>query len=311
MDITAIGEVLIDLTQQGLDEAGIPRFAANPGGAPANLAVAAARLGASTAFIGRVGQDAFGAYLRRVLTEQRVDISGLAADPLEPTTLAVVMVDHTGERSFTFYRDPGADTRLSREQLPTALLLSTRCLHFGSVSLTAEPSRDATFFAVRTARGHGAIISYDPNYRAALWPDEATAVRMMKEPLSLVDVLKVSEEELPLLTGTDDLDKGASLLMAQGIRVVFITLGPRGAYYALRDGHGLAPGVSCTVADTNGAGDTFFGAALSRLMRLPSLDALTLPLLRDIAAFSNRAASITASRHGAIPAMPSLAEVEA
>lgn len=311
MDITAIGEVLIDLTQQGLDEAGIPRFAANPGGAPANLAVAAARLGASTAFIGRVGQDAFGAYLRRVLTEQRVDISGLAADPLEPTTLAVVMVDHTGERSFTFYRDPGADTRLSREQLPTALLLSTRCLHFGSVSLTAEPSRDATFFAVRTAREHGAIISYDPNYRAALWPDEATAVRMMKEPLSLVDVLKVSEEELPLLTGTDDLDKGASLLMAQGIRVVFITLGPRGAYYALRGGHGLAPGVSCTVADTNGAGDTFFGAALSRLMRLPSLDALTLPLLRDIAAFSNRAASITASRHGAIPAMPSLAEVEA
>ncbi len=310
MDITAIGEVLIDLTQRGLDEAGIPRFSANPGGAPANLAVAAARLGASTAFIGRVGQDAFGAYLRRVLTEQRVDVRGLSEDSRERTALAVVTVDEAGERSFAFYRDPGADTRLSREHLPTALLTSTCCLHFGSVSLTAEPARDATLWAVRTAREHGAIISYDPSYRAVLWPDEATAVRQMKEPLPLVDVLKVSEEELPLLTGTADLDEGAALLMAQGIRVVFITLGARGAYYALRDGHGLEPGVPCAVADTNGAGDTFFGAALSRLMLLPSLDALTLPRLREIAAFSNRAASITASRPGAIPAMPSLAEVE-
>lgn len=309
MDITAIGEVLIDLTQQGLDGAGIPQFAANPGGAPANLAVAAARLGASAAFIGRVGQDAFGAYLRRVLEDQQVDVRGMTADPQEPTTMAVVSLDASGERSFSFYRNPGADTRLSRDQLPLALLASTRCLHFGSVSLTAEPSRDATLSAVRIAREHGALISYDPNYRASLWPDEATAVCRMKEPLPLVDVLKVSEEELPLLTGTDDLDEGARLLMAQGIRLVLITLGARGAYYACGDWRGMEPGVPCTVADTNGAGDTFFGAALSRLTRLPNLTSLTQPLLREIVAFSNRAASITASRHGAIPAMPSLAEM--
>ena len=309
-DITAVGEVLIDLTQSGATEQGIPRFDANPGGAPANLAVAASRLGARTAFIGRVGRDSFGEYLRDCLARNGVDVSGMSEDPAARTTLAVVALDGRGERTFSFYRDPGADVNLSWEHVPEGLLRSTRILHFGSVSLTAEPARTATLRAVRTAREHGAWISYDPNYRASLWPDEQTAVRRMLEPLGMVDILKVSDEELPLLTGQADLVRGTELLAEKGIRLVLVTLGAEGAFYRF-DGHtGRVPGVPCTVGDTNGSGDTFFGAALSRLVKLGSLDGLTVPELERITAFANKAASITTSRHGAIPAMPTLAEAE-
>ena len=309
-DITTIGEVLIDLTQSGLTDQGIPRFDANPGGAPANLAVAASRLGAKTAFIGRVGQDSFGAYLRRCLMENGVDVSGLSVDEQERTTLAVVALDDTGERTFSFYRDPSADVRLSWEHVPQAMRADTRILHFGSVSLTAEPSRTATLEAAKTAKASGAIVSYDPNYRASLWPDEETAVRNMTEPLPLVDILKVSDEELPLLTGLSDPEAGSARLAEQGVRLVLVTLGAHGAFYRF-DGHtGHVPGVPCQVGDTNGSGDTFFGAALSQLVKLNSLDELTGPELERILAFANKAASITTSRHGAIPAMPTLREVE-
>ena len=309
-DITAIGEVLIDLTQSGMTEQGIPRFDANPGGAPANLAVAASRLGARAAFIGRTGRDGFGAFLREGLRKNGVDVSGVSEDPAVPTTLAVVALDGRGERSFSFYRDPGADVNLSWEHVPAELLLDTRVLHFGSVSLTAEPARTATLKAVRTAREHGAWISDDPNYRASLWPDGQTAVRQMREPLDMVDILKVSDEELPLLTGEADLMRGSALLAERGIRLVLVTLGAEGAFYRFGGHTGRVPGVPCTVADTNGCGDTFLGAALSRLVKLRSLDELTVPELERITAFANRAAGITAGRHGAIPAMPTLAEAE-
>ena len=309
-DITTIGEVLIDLTQSGLTEQGIPRFDANPGGAPANLAVAAARLGAKTAYIGRVGRDSFGDYLRRCLQENGVDVSGLSQDPVQHTTLAVVALDERGERSFSFYRDPSADVNLSWADVPKAMLSDTRVLHFGSVSLTAEPARTATLKAAAEARAQGAWISYDPNYRASLWPDEATAVRNMTEPLPMVDILKVSDEELPLLTGTSDLAAGSAQLAAQGVRLVLVTLGAHGAFYRFDGRTGHVPGVPCVVGDTNGAGDTFFGAALSQLVKLQRLDDLTVPLLERILAFANKAASITASRHGAIPAMPRREEVE-
>ncbi|MBQ6145736.1 MAG: carbohydrate kinase [Clostridia bacterium] len=308
-DIVTIGEVLIDLTQSGQNEQGIPRFDANPGGAPANLAVAASRLGARTAFIGRVGTDSFGTYLRRCLMENGVDVSGLSVDEKAHTTLAVVALDEKGERTFSFYRDPSADVDLSFEQVPVELLFHTRVLHFGSVSLTAEPARTATLKAVETARACGALVSYDPNYRASLWPDEGTAVAQMLEPLPLVDILKVSDEELPLLTGMSDPDRGSARLAEKGPRLVLVTLGANGAFYRF-DGHtGHVPGVPCVVGDTNGSGDTFFGAALSQLVKLPSLDDLTVPELERIVAFANKAASITTSRHGAIPAMPTLAEM--
>ena len=308
-DITAIGEVLIDLTQSCVTEQGIPRFDANPGGAPANLAVAASRLGAKAAFIGRVGTDSFGTYLRQCLLENGVDVSGLSVDEKARTTLAVVALDEKGERTFSFYRDPSADVNLSWEHVPMELLGHTKVLHFGSVSLTREPSRTATLKAAEYARAQGALVSYDPNYRASLWPDEQSAVRNMLSPLPLVDILKVSDEELPLLTGLSDPDRGSALLAEKGIRLVLVTLGADGAFYRF-DGHtGHVPGVPCVVGDTNGSGDTFFGAVLSQLVKLPGLDALTVSELSRIVAFANKAASITTSRHGAIPAMPTLTEM--
>lgn len=308
-DIVAIGEVLIDLTQKGVDELGVGQYASNPGGAPANLAVAAARLGASTAFVGKVGKDAFGKYLRAVLEENSVDTTGLLEDPKEHTTLAVVSVDETGERSFTFYRDPCADVNLKAEEIPAGLLKDTRILHFGSVSLTAEPARSATLYAAKTARENGCLVSYDPNYRASLWHSEEEAVREMKNALPLCDILKISDEELPLLTGTTDPAAGSELLSKLGIRLIFVTLGANGAFFRLGEHTGSVPGIRVKVGDTNGAGDTFFGAALSRLVH-EDLDKLTMDRLTEIAAFANKAASITTSRHGAIPAMPRLEEVQ-
>ena len=301
-DITTIGEVLIDLTQTGVTPQNVPLFAANPGGAPANVAVAAARLGASTAFIGKVGRDGFGGYLTGVLTENGVDASA--------TTMAVVTVAASGERSFRFVR--GADSALTPEEVDTRLVEGTKVLHFGSVSLTAAPARSATLFAARHAREHGVLVSYDPNYREALWGSQEEAVEWMRTPLPLVDVLKLSDEELPLLTGTDDPAEGSRRLADQGVSLVLLTLGAGGAFYRWQGRSGQVPGVATTVADTNGAGDTFLGAVLSRLVRRGEkpLEGLTAPELEEILAFANRAASKTCSRSGAIPAMPTLAELE-
>ena len=299
MDILTIGEVLIDLTQTGKDARGIPQFAANPGGAPANLAVAASRLGAQTAFIGKVGADAFGRYLKEVLAENKVDVSGMA----------VVSVDATGERDFSFYRSANADVMLCKEDISDEALKAAKIVHFGSVSLTADPSRTATLDAAARAKKLGATITYDPNYRANLWKNKEDAIAQMKTPLPLVDILKVSDEELPLLTGTTDCESGTAQLAQNGIRLIFVTLGANGVFYRFGDKTGHVAGVPCKVGDTNGAGDTFFGAALSKLCK-EELDTLTVDKLEGILAFANKAASITTSRHGAIPAMPTLAEVE-
>ena len=308
-EITTIGEVLIDLTQTGVNGQNVPVFATNPGGAPANVAVAAARLGASAAFIGKVGRDGFGAYLTGVLTENGVDASGVRADET-PTTMAVVTVAPGGERSFRFVR--GADALLTEDEVDTALIEGSKVLHFGSVSLTAEPARSATLFAARHAREHGVLVSYDPNYREALWPDREEAVARMCAPLPLVDMLKLSDEELPLLTGTDDPAEGTRRLADRGVSLVLLTLGGEGAFWRWQGETGLVPGVATAVADTNGAGDTFLGAVLSRLVRRGEkpLEGLTVRELEDILAFANRAASKTCSRSGAIPAMPTLAELE-
>lgn len=309
IDITAVGEILIDLTQSGKNELGIPVFAANPGGAPANLAVAAARLGASTAFIGKVGTDSFGTFLRSTLIENNVDVTGMVTDLRNRTTLAVVALDKFGERTFSFYRDPSADVNLKAEEISEEQLKNTKFLHFGSVSLTTDPARSATLYAAKTAKAHGALISYDPNYRASLWSDEATAIERMLEPLEMVDVLKVSDEELPLLTGTENLEEGSAILAAKGVRLVLVTLGANGAFYRFDCRTGHIPGVKVKVGDTNGAGDTFFGATLAQLAKFDSLDNITTEQLEQIIAVSNKAAGITTSRHGAIPAMPSYAEV--
>ena len=225
MDILSIGEILIDLTQTGVNAKGVPLYAANPGGAPANLSVAAARLGARTAFIGKVGDDAFGRYLTDVLKKDGVDVSALAVDAMHPTSLAVVSVDATGERSFTFYRRSHADTMLMEEEIQDFLLKQAHMVHFGSVSLTAEPARGSVLSAIRRARSYGAVITYDPNYRARLWDDPREAIVVMRQPLPLVDILKVSEEELPLLSGSEDWEEGSRRLMEKGISLILVTLG--------------------------------------------------------------------------------------
>ncbi len=308
-DITAIGEILIDLTQTGVSETGVPQFAANPGGAPANVAVAAARLGAKTAFWGKAGDDGFGAYLRGVLMKEGVDCTGLLTG-VQATTMAIVAVDGAGERSFRFVR--GADQELTPREVDEAAILNSRVLHFGSVSLTPGIARNATIFAARTAHKNGRLVSYDPNYRPALWAAEADAVEWMRLPLPLVDVIKLSDEELPLVAGVSDLEEGSRSLEEQGVKLVLVTLGKDGVFCRWQGQTWRQPGVPVQVADTNGAGDTFFGAVLSRLCRRGErpLEGLERAELKDILAFANQAAAVTCSRSGAIPAMPTPEDIE-
>ena len=312
LDLLTVGEVLVDLTQTGTDERGIRVLAANPGGAPANAAVAAARLGANAAFVGCVGADSFGEGLLQTLRDNGVDVSAAAVNKAVPTTLAIVTVNETGERSFTFYRNPGADLCLQREQIPDEMLENARIVHFGSVSLTADPARTATLTVAKDAKAKGALISYDPNYRPALWPEGEDAEGWMRKPLPLVDVLKISDEETALLSGKADPAEAAEALAAQGIKLILVTLGNAGVYYKFGDLTGTVAGFSVKVADTNGAGDTFFGAVLRCLAKRPDpLEGLDKEELENILRFSNKAASLTVSRPGAIPAMPRLEELKA
>ena len=225
------------------------------------------------------------------------------------TTLAVVSVSAQGERSFQFMR--GADANLTADQVDRDLIAGAGIVHFGSVSLTADPARTATLHAVELAKQQGVTVSYDPNYRAALWESQDQAVEWMRRPLSSVDILKLSDEEMELLSGTNDPETCSQVMADKGISLVLITLGSEGVFYRLGDATGVVPGVPTKVADTNGAGDTFFGAVLSRLSRRTqgALEGLTKEELEEILTFANRAASVTCSRSGAIPAMPTLEEL--
>ena len=308
MKITTIGEILIDMTQSGLDENGVYHFAANPGGAPANVAVAAAKLGAETAFIGCVGRDTFGNILRDTLKKHGVDISGLQVTDETSTTLAVVTVDEKGERSFSFCRKPGADTRMDVKKALEDVR-GAGILHFGSVSLTDPICRDTVVKTVQHARQDGTLITYDPNYRASLWQGEDAAILQMRAVLPLCDIVKISDQETALLTGKEDPHEAAQALLDLGVRLAVVTLGAEGALWRSGDMEGTVPGFKVKVADTNGAGDTFFGAFLSRIARRGGLDGLTADELNEYVRFANRAASLTTSRPGAIPAMPTLDEV--
>ena len=310
-DIITLGELLIDLTQRGSDENGNGEFTAYPGGAPANVAVAASRLGASAGFIGKVGDDAFGRSLADTLKKDNVDISGLYYDDYQPTTMAIVSVDESGERDFSFYRKPGADTQLTVDEAVGALSADLpKILHVGSLSMTTSPGKEACEEAVKYAKDNGSVISYDPNYRAALWDSEEHAIEMMKVLLPYADILKVSDEEMVMLTGTDDFEEGSRILAEYGIGLVMVTLGSDGVFVRMGSNTATVPGFSVEVADTNGAGDTFLGAMLMQIAKgIDGTEDVWAQLLRMVR-YANKAASLTCSRHGAIPAMPSLAEME-
>jgi fructokinase len=312
IDITAVGEILIDLTQSGVTDKEIPIYNANPGGAPANVAVAASKLGAKTAFIGKIGDDAYGKFLADTLDKNNVDTQGLIVDKTSNTTLAIVSVNNDGERSFAFYRKNCADTLLSESEISDEQLKTTRILHFGSVSLTDDPSRTATISTVQRAKAFGATISYDPNYRANLWNSKTEAIQQMKKPLNMVDILKISDEELPLVSSSESLEDGTRYLYdTYNIPLILVTLGEKGAYYRFKNITGKVDGFKVKVADTNGAGDTFFGAFLSQMIfkKVYNPTELSKAEIEQMLIFANRAASITTSRSGAIPAMPKLDEV--
>ena len=311
-DIAALGELLIDFTDSDVSPAGMRLFERNPGGAPANVLTAAARYGRKTAFLGKVGDDMHGRFLRQTLLDAGIDVSGLVLAEDVFTTLAFVALNDGGERSFSFARKPGADTCLRPEELNAAVLDSTRVLHVGSLSLTDEPARSATFAAVERAKAAGAVISYDPNYRAALWPDAETAAEQMRRLVPYVDVMKLSDEETVLLT--DEADPAAALaaLLAQGVKCAAVTLGAEGALVAMAEGMRAVPGFAVSAVDTTGAGDAFWGGFLHRMLALDKTpDRLTVDEAADCARWGNATAAVCVTRRGAIPAMPSLAEAEA
>ncbi|MCH1981528.1 carbohydrate kinase [Ruminococcus sp. OA3] len=308
-DVIALGELLIDFTPYGTSQDGRALFEQNPGGAPANVLAALSRLGQKTAFIGKVGEDMHGHLLKDTLEECGIDTSGLIFDPDYFTTLAFVALEN-GERSFSFARKPGADTKLHKEEVSEDLLKQTRIFHCGSLSLTDEPSRSATMYAIEKAKECTALISYDPNYRALLWKSPEAAMEQMRRPISSVDIMKISDEETALLTGVQDPENAAGRLIEQGVSCAVVTLGKDGALMRTKDFVVHAKGSHRKVADTTGAGDSFWGGILSRFASTGiHPDDLTEDQGLEFLKFANTVAGLCVEKRGAIPAMPSLDEV--
>lgn len=308
-DLVSLGEILIDFTPSGVNDQGIPLFAQNPGGAPANVLAMNSKLGGSSAFLGKVGADRFGACLEQTLKGHGIDTSGLAVDEEIPTTLAFVHLDETGDRSFTFYRKPGADLRLTWAEVKKELIDGCKIFYFGSVSLTDDPCRTAALEAAVYAKAHGKMVSFDPNYRPVLWEEPRLAHQWIAKGISLADILKVSEEEMLLMTNQSDPALGSQMLLDLGPKVVFVTMGGQGAYYRSRSCHGLCPAARVNTIDTTGAGDAFMGAMLWQMKDL-TLEELAAIDLREMVSFANAAGTLTTTRSGAIPALPSLEKIQ-
>ncbi|HHV30461.1 carbohydrate kinase family protein [Acetivibrio mesophilus] len=312
-DVIAVGELLIDFLPAGINENGLSLFSSNPGGAPANVLAMLAKLGAKTAFVGKVGKDGFGQFLKATLDNAGIDTSNLLMSPSEMTTLAFVHLDEKGDRSFSFYRKHCADVSLDIGELNKNLLHTCRFLHFGAVSLTDEPSRTATLEAARIAKAAGAIISYDPNYRPALWNDEKEAREYMLKAVEYADLVKVSEEELFLLTEGTEFSGAADKLLAIGPSVIFVTSGEKGSYVFTKTCYANHGGYNVKAVDTTGAGDSFVGAMLWQLkdMSLEEISQICKQQWEKLLAFSNAAGAIVTTKKGAIPAMPDLDTINA
>jgi fructokinase len=312
-DVCALGELLIDFTPSGENELGVSLFGRNPGGAPANVLAMINKLGGKTAFIGKVGADAFGRFLEKTLADAGIDTSGLVQDPACLTTLAFVQLSETGDRSFSFYRREGADLMLTWAEINRRLIDDAKIFHFGSVSLSGQPCRGTVHEAVRYAKSKGKIISYDPNYRPLLWSNEGEAKTEIGKLLDSADILKVSEEEMTLLTGEEDLEKGSSLLAENGSAIVLVSLGAKGAYFRCAAGSGSLPTYDVETVDTTGAGGSFLGAVHYRLRGKSREDLKNISHneLTDIVDFANAAGSLTTTKKGAIPALPTVSEIEA
>lgn len=314
MDIVTLGEMLIDMfpSQIGLNLVSVPAFHPKPGGAPANVAVAAARLGKKSAFIGKVGDDAFGHFLVDTLAREGVETKGMRLDPVARTTMAFIALpdEHTAE--FLFYRNPGADMLLDVDELDRDLLQQTRAFHFGSISLIDEPSRTATIEAVRIARSGGALVSFDVNYRPSLWGRDSDPAGAIKEMLANVDLVKVNEFELVYLTGSDDLAASSRNLLEFGPALCVVTMGANGSYFNAQSGDGRVPSFNVKTVDSIGCGDAFTAGLLSQLCCASDWrEQLTPQRLSEIVRYANGVGALTAQKQGVIPALPTTAEVDA
>jgi fructokinase len=330
MDIITLGELLVDFfpLELGKSHAEVSGWRKAPGGAPANVAVAAARLGARSGFIGKVGEDPFGHWLIDVVAREGVDTRGMAIDPNARTTLSIMAMPDADHYDCMFYRNPGADMMLRPEDLDESMLGATRAFHFGSLSLTDEPARSAALAAARIVREVGGLVSFDVNYRPTLWREPGQAFGLVRETIPLANVLKVNEAELALLTGLE-LDfaaadwqervlDAASRLLELGPTLIIVTLGPNGALFRTRASGGYVPGFRVTTVDATGCGDAFIAALLWQLVRegrgftaeedapRPSGDALLPEILR----YANAVGALTATKQGVIPSLPTAAEVE-
>ncbi|BEP28374.1 carbohydrate kinase family protein [Helicovermis profundi] len=302
MDILAIGELLIDFTPSSND---IHKYSANPGGAPCNFLTMAANTGLETSFIGKVGDDSFGNYLKNIIEEKKIDTKGLILDPNYNTTLAFVHLNGNGERSFSFYRKDCADINLTTNEIDFKQIDKAKLVHFGSLSFTNEPLRSTTYSFLDYAKSKNKLITYDPNYRPSLWENVSLAKEQMLKGLSYCHILKVSDDELKLLSGETDLILGCEILAKYDIKLICVTLGEKGVFYFSKGFSGFVGGFNSKVIDTTGAGDTFFGALVSKfIINNMDINNINKSILIDSLKFANAAASICVENFGGIPSIP-------
>ncbi len=320
-DVVTLGELLIDMFpgKIGFRIGEVESFIPKPGGAPANVAVAASRLGLKSAFIGKLGQDHFGTYLKQVLDDENVNTRGIRFDPEARTTMAIIAMPDENSAEFVFYRNPGADQLLTEDDLDLKMLQSTRMLHFCSVSLTDEPVRSATFSAARIARAAGALVSYDVNYRPSLWKNPEEALVQARLMIKEVDLVKLNEVEAALLTGLEEINQldlvqvenAALELMKSGPEIVVITLGAGGSYYQIEEGGVYVPPFKVDTIDAVGCGDAFVAGLLSKLVEQNDWrENLSLARMTPALQYANAVGALTSLKRGAIPAMPTKKEVE-
>lgn len=311
-DVIALGELLIDFTYVSSDQMNYPTMAAHPGGAPANFLAAISQLGGNTALLGKVGDDAFGKMLIATLDNMGIETKGIIADPNWFTTMAFVTLDDSGNREFSFARKPGADTQIEYDELDLSIINETKVFHFGTLSLTDEPAREATYKAVRYAKAKGKLITYDPNLRRPLWNDLTEAKEALKWGLGLADVVKISDEEVEFLFDLNPVEGGKHIIETFGTKLLFVTCGSNGCYYFNANAYGHVNALSnIKVKDTTGAGDIFGGSAVWKLLQSnKSPEDLNDSELRQIVEYATIVAGLSTIRVGGISSIPSLKEIE-
>ena len=305
IDVVALGEVLIDFATRGTDGNGYPLMQALPGGAPANFLAALTKYGKSTAFLGKVGDDAFGHLLVGTVKDAGIETRGIVIDPAVFTTLAFVTFDASGDRSFSFARKPGADTRLSWEEVDKSLIEEAKVFHFGTLSLTDEPVRTTTQKCVGYAKELGKLITCDPNLRKPLWRSEEEAREQILWSLHQADVVKISDDEVDFLWSCTPEEGADKLLEEFGVSLAMVTLGPKGCLLKTRQASCQVASPKVNPVDTTGAGDIFGGSAVCRLLELNKpISELSAEDLRDIGAYASTAASLSTETAGGIPSIP-------